>query len=331
MGNKDEKNNGGPHGQQFDVLKDPTRIYRHLLKSHEESDDLEISINDRSRNFFSTFLDHLPDLGLAGLIQESLAASGMQADENVAAEAPKYEPLSYLRDHDRLIVAPLVPAIGNVHIRSSKEVMIRFFQGVKCIEAEVEFVRTLTVRGEPAIQLSYPRELHIYRKRRHYRAKVTKETEITFELVGEEAGKLQTTIIDISVGGLSFCNPLPVENLPVGAPVKLTIQGKGLERIQIGAFVRNHGHTTVKDGCKKGESRCGLQFDVCSESVATLVEELVAYVQREFLQEVQVRKKHSGNSNNRLDDEEEVEEKDPGLLGEFEKLLGLKKGFKLNR
>lgn len=327
MGKKDEKSAPEIPPQQFDVLKDPTRIYRHLLKSHEENDDLEISINDRTRNYFTTFMDHLPDLGLAGLIQESLAASGMQAEESVVAEAPHYEPLSYLRDHDRLIIYPLTPAIGNVQIRSSKEVMLRLFQGVKCIEAEVSFVRTLTVRGEPALQLTYPRELRIYRKRRHYRAKVTKDTEIFFSLERPGVGTLETALIDISVGGLGFCNPWPVENLPIGEPVKLTMHGKGMERVQIGAFVRNHGHASVKEGCKKGEGRCGVQFDVCSEGVALQVEELVAYVQREFLQEVNVRKKHSGSSNNRQEEDGVQEEKEEGML---EKFLNIKKGFRFS-
>lgn len=322
MGFFDEERESSAGMMGYEEIRDPGQILRFLQKALVDEENVEVQINDRTRTFFTYFMDHLPDL-VAKDQPTTHQESGEPPIEPVLVEPP-YEPFSYMRDRTRLVIAPLVPAIGNSQIRQSAEVLVRFFQGVKAMEAVVKFANTLDVRGEPAIQLTYPSSIWLLRKRRHFRAKVP--TEQGVRLIVHKAGQEDTevTIIDLSVGGAGFCNPIDPEQLPIGEPVTLQIMVPELHPLKINAFIRNHMRATTKDGCRvKGAMRCGVQFDIVNEHQAMEIEEMVALVQREQLQQNQDRKAAA----RKAAAAHEREPKKASLSDELTKMLGLKKKF----
>lgn len=312
-----------PPPSAFDEVKDSGQIIRWLQKAMMEEENVEVTLNDRTRIFFTNFVDHLPELIPVPQPEgQAPPPEGTPAPETVQFTEPPYVPFSYLQGRTHLVISPLTPALGNVQIRSATEVIIRFFQGVKALEATVPFMSTVTVRGEPALQLGFPAAMRLFRKRRHFRARVTPEASVSLKLSAKGLPEQVFKVIDISVGGLAFCTAMTEEQLPIGTPVKVHLTAGTIPPVLVTAFVRNFARSSIKEGCQKGEYRCGLQFDVLSQHVGQAIEEMVTYVQREFLQEVQERKKGACVT--------AIAVKKTGLGDELGKLFGIKEKFRFS-
>lgn len=347
VGHDDPDGDKGKHAAEFDLQEDPGQIFRLLLKAHQEEENVEVTINERTRTFFTYFIDHVPDPvgtpdeGTTGTDGTPNASGELSADPDGADQAPSeadgaeevttgggnarpenYEPFSYLRARKYLLLAPLSPAVGNVQVRGSSEVSFRFFQGVKAMEGTVEFQEVVTVSGEPALKIGFPRSFRVYRKRRHFRARVTPEVQITLTIKARKAEPLVARLIDISVAGLAFCNPLGEEAFPVDSPVEITLETADMKgKLQLTGLIRNHARATKKEGCGKGDGRCGIQFDVLSTKMAMDVEGMTTYVQREFLQEVQEKKKGTSASH-------VPTSHDDGKKGDLNRLMSIKNAFR---
>ncbi|MBF0284536.1 MAG: PilZ domain-containing protein [Magnetococcales bacterium] len=361
----------------YEEIRDPMQIVRFLRKAIEEEVNVEVALNDRTRLYFTFFLDHLPEALTdaaatspspdappapppspdpsakskgkeygKGKEKEKSKEKGKEkgAEEEPSTPPPRYpfyETCSYLKNRDHLLIAPLNPSMGNALIRGCQNVEFRFFQGVKAIEGVTAFDQAITVRGEPVIQLKFPAMVRVFRKRRHFRAKLTPDVELKLTVVRTGQAPLRTGLIDISVGGLAFCNPLTADDFPQGQAVRILIETPDLPTMTLDGLVRNHARATLKEGCKKGEGRIGVQFDILSATVAMRIEELVSYVQRKHLQVVLDRKKESASLMNRHPEEEkdekdekdekneknEKEEKKGGLAEELGRFLQVKKRF----
>lgn len=327
MSRRNDEMNEGQWSRDGDELRDPAQIIRLLKKAMQDEENIEIQLNDRTRTFFTNFIDHPPEPE-----EEEEAAPTLEGE---APPPPRkktvfYEPFSYFKERNRIVIAPVLPAVGNALIRNTNQVHFRFFQGVKSVEGTVAYTSTLTVGGEPALQLTFPTSVMIYRKRRHFRAKVTQEVPVQLRLQREDSLEWhELQLVDISVGGLGFCSPwADATQLPIGEQVHIELITPTLPTLRLNTFVRNHGRATIKDGCPKGLSRTGLQFDVVNESMSQQVEMVVAYVQREILQGIQERKKEPAPQHHGRDEGEDRGEKKAHSLGEeIGRFLGMKKTF----
>lgn len=273
---------------QDEVIDSPKRIVRALDKAALEEELIEVQINRRTRIFYSQVRDHLPPL-----IER-------EEDGETKMVEPPYEPRSYLDKAKYFLIEPLVPALGNVQVRTAEKVLFRFFQGVKAVEAEVDFLGIEQVRGEPTIKLSFPEEMTVLRKRRHFRAKVEEELEFTAfiekEVQEEKEGSapvppMPVKTLDLSVGGFSFCTAFDADVLPVDQKLVVTLKPlSGGADLLFSGYVRNMAKATPKEGCGSDVNRCGVQFDIPTEQTALRLEELVAEVQRVHIQMLQEKK-----------------------------------------
>ena len=292
----------------FTRVRDGGRIAQLFRAALEDETLIELQINERTRLFFSLLQDHPP-----------------KAEPNELGEMvdpPPYDPLSYIKEKDRLILLPLDPPVGNAQIRTSEIVLLRFFKGVKALEGNVVFQGVERINGQPVLKLSFPTELREYRKRRHFRASITRpEAYIATVSLGSRGEKVAVTPLDISAGGMAFCYPTtghltlgdeivieighapppsqeetengepPPETPPAPAgasPTPPASQEESLPPLRINAFVRALGKPSPNEKC--GEStaeRCGAQFDLLDEHLAMEIASFVAHVQRIHLQEKQ--------------------------------------------
>lgn len=312
--------------EPYDLIKDASQIIRYIEKALADEENVEININDRTRTYFSYFMDHLPEALPPSVVATETVGAPLVPPLEVPPVYPAYDPCSYLREKKHLLVAPLAPAMGNAMIRSSHDVDVRFFQGVKSLEFTVNFEGTVLVRGEPVIQLSFPKEMRMIRKRRHYRAPYSEMVELTVAIKRSDKAAMHVRLVDISVGGLGFCLPPqePGNEFVVGGTVKVEIRTPMQEPIQVSAFVRNVGRAGTKDGCPRNDGKVGLQFDLPNETMAMRIEETVAYLQREYLQYVQSKKSTPKAPAPRPQPPAEDKK---NLKGELSKLLGIKKGW----
>lgn len=272
---------GGSPPEEIKIIDKPTLIQELLEKALLGEENVEIQISQRTRVFFTQLLDHLPEL------MEIPKPSG-----EITYRDPPYPVCAYLKERDHLLIAPMEPSIGNAHIRSCEGLTLRFFQGVNAIEGEVAFQKVLAVRGEPAIQIGYPTQFKVYRKRRHFRADVTMGMEVRVVLSRPGVHK-ETRLFDISAGGASVqIGPDEVVKFPTGEAVTVTIAPQGeAPEFEVKGFIRNHMDAPVAVGKRRREKRflCGVQFDLMDNRTAMRIDELVAGIQREKLKRIMAR------------------------------------------
>ncbi|MBF0285145.1 MAG: PilZ domain-containing protein [Magnetococcales bacterium] len=276
------------HRGDFYEVRDPEEITRLLTDALLSEETVEVVLNDHPRAFFTRIIDHPPAMGLAQLVmwQEAMAKNTLDKES--------YRPMSYLRQRERLTVAALVPAEGAAQAAQSETALIRFFQNVKAVEGTVQFRENVKVLGEPAMVLTFPSALRVQRQRRHYRARIIYRDAYRLTVEKEGHPPFTTPMLDVSVGGVSFCNPQGPDALPLESPLRLTLQVAGGSVIRMTAFVRNHFLAMRKQGCGLNQGRCGVQFDIMSEQAAAQVEEVVARVQRDLLQLLQRKRDELG-------------------------------------
>ena len=267
------------------------QVVGEIRKAHEEEKTVEVIINKRTKLFFSSFTDHVPD---------------SDEDDDKPAKPSSYTPFSYLKKKDHLVISPLYPEEGVDEIKESDHVLLRFFDGVKALEADVKFVDLDKINGEPVIVLSFPKELKVFQKRRHFRAKLIPELDLKL------LNPFDARVIDISEGGLAFCYPKGMDEYAPGSIIKMKMQvpssllgdedymefnsGLKMERppisfVEIKGIIRNYANIDPGKGskeniCRGSTKRCGVQFTVKSAQVSLQLSEVVAQVERLFLQHV---------------------------------------------
>lgn len=285
-------------GVDEEFTQDRNKIVYYVYAAFQDDKMLEIILDDRVRIFFSRFMDHRPEL------IPKLDADGeplLDEQGNPVTLEPHYVPGSYLHKGDHLLLHPLTPAIGNAQIRSCKKVTVRFFEGVKAFEAQVDFLGMTSVRGEPGIQLSFPEWLSISRKRMHFRVTIPEyvHTPITLEKIG--FAPTPARLLDISPGGLSFCHlesdpssapsgsspsrGLPAVMLDDGDALKLTVQPQDLPGVTLKGILRRKVCACERQCRGKNRFMVGVQFDIPDRATENRLLEIVAHFQRIHAQE----------------------------------------------
>jgi len=93
-------------------------------------------------------------------------------DGEMELQQPEYSTGDYLKLMNHLICLPLEPGMGNLHIRNSQRVMIRFFTSTSAIELGTFFQDLALVQDLPVLRLSFPVIGRQVRGARSFRAKV---------------------------------------------------------------------------------------------------------------------------------------------------------------
>lgn len=234
---------------------------------------VEVELDGVPRVYFSRIHDHLPDL------------EEVEEDGVIVLREPLYKPGDYLKEMTHLISLPLEPGMGNLHIRNSKRVVLRFFTSVCAIELGTSCEDMTEVRGLPVLRLSYPIIARLAAKTRNYRAKVP----TTFDLLLIVSGKgknhnLQCRVVEVSVSGMSFLIQKEEQKLfRVSESLTLEFIMDGLVYTTVTAIVRHVSKIRGKGGT---EFRCGVQFELITWAQNSEIESIVATIQRVHLQEL---------------------------------------------
>jgi len=106
---------------------------------------LEIEINGMTRVYFSRINDDFPDL------EESKNDAG-----ELTLTEPTYTAGDYLKLMSHIITLPIEPGMGNLHLRNSKKIVIRFFTSTSTVELGTFFQDLAIVREIPVLRLAFP-------------------------------------------------------------------------------------------------------------------------------------------------------------------------------
>ncbi len=246
---------------------------------------LEIELNGAERIYFSRISDEVPELEV--MENEEGEFEMMQ---------PDHTPGDYLKSLNHIICLPLEPGMGNHHIRSSQQVMIRFFTSTSAIELGTVFQKLVTIQELPVLQLSFPVIARQIEGARAFRAKVP--TDMAFTLIIKGKKKLRPNIdtvpIDISAAGMSFEIQREEQKLfQVDEICNIRFFIDAEMHVKVNAKIHHISRIRNKAGI---QYCCGVQFDLESRSLASTIEGIVATVQRAHLKELAELSEESGIS-----------------------------------
>ncbi len=254
----------------YELLIENRQILPFLQTLFFEERLIEVHLDQGTRLFYATLWDHRPEL-----------EEQEQDGETVFVE-PEYQDGAYLQDMGHLVISPLEPVAGNIKVRLSCAILLSFYTGTNAVELGTKFLRADTIRGESVLLFEYPSIGRIVRNNRPFRAKITPEFEIIAHVCHRDNSEntLDCDIVDISSHGLALSNDCLMEQFEVGDPVALTILSPFNEPIEINGTIRHFAKIRTKKG---NINISGVQFDLETRALATLIEELFARVQRSFI------------------------------------------------
>lgn len=243
---------------------------------------VEVEFNGHDRVFFTRLTDEPPPLEVL-------------ENPNGTTELiePFYTKGDYLKKLSTLVTLPIEPGIGNLHIRSSDRVILRFFTSSFAVEFGAFFAETVVIRGIPSLRFSFPAICRIVRGAREFRAKVPESLDLTVRVLGKrKQSSLVASIVDISAGGMSMALEKHQMNLLlVDETRSLTLFLNQEAILRATGKIRHVSKIRKRKGI---EYICGIQFDLVTRSLASQVESVVAVVQRAHLKELSELSDHSG-------------------------------------
>ncbi|MBF0589759.1 MAG: PilZ domain-containing protein, partial [Magnetococcales bacterium] len=208
---------------------------------------------------------------------------------NPVLEEPPHTPMAYLADGKYLLLSVLTPHKGNLYFKKYPDlkVKIRFFHKAYLVEGIVRFLDFIKVRGEHALRFSYPAKLGMTKGRSYFRTLNAHYGSIKLTLEGEEIEPITPTVYDISLGGIAFCHPIPIQQLPKDFQLKLALTFQKELPVKLNAFVRNHSPVTKVIArnrvCRISHSICGTQFDIKDETLEMRIGRIVSAMQLEAM------------------------------------------------
>lgn len=244
---------------------------------------LEVELDGMTRIYFSRIHDDIPD---------------PEEVENEEGETelrqPDYTAGDYLKLLNHIICLPLEPGMGNLHIRNSQRVMIRFFTSASAIELGTFFQDLALVQDLPVLRLAFPVIGRQVRGARAFRAKVPIDMGFTLLIKGKRKRRpdIKTVPIDISSEGLSFEIQKEEQALfkeDEVCNIRFFLYGEMY--VKVNATIRHISKIRNKKGI---QYCCGVQFDLSTRSLAASIEAIVATVQRAHLKELSEKSEESG-------------------------------------
>jgi signal transduction histidine kinase len=256
------------------IITHQPRILNILLEQCLLEERIEVQVDKRPQIFFSHFMDETLEK------KHTLDKNG----RFVIVEHP-YELFSYLKKEQYLLLKPLVPDEGNMLIVDGDNIriMIRFFFGNNALVADLSFERFVKIGDEAAIRASYPLELGIVHTRMNLRTQALPDSKVTVIINTARISNFKTHIQDISLGGLSFCSIHPPDLLPTNDAVNMILSFPGMENLTIDGIIRHYIRMPKKCDCGIGEAICGVMFENVSMDRKMQVNELIAFIQKEYL------------------------------------------------
>lgn len=259
-----------------EILTQPELILPYIQTALLDDKILEMELDGMTRTYFSRIYDDTPDL------------EDIEDDESgeLELETPEYNEGDYLKLMSHIICLPLEPGMGNVHIRQSQKVMIRFFTSTSAIEVGTFFQEQTMVQDLPVLRLSFPLIGRQVRGARAFRAKVPETMDFLLIVKGKRKKRsdIETIPLNISNEGMSFEIQKDEKSLFSEDEIcNIQFYLDGDLHVVVNAKIC---HLSKIRNKKSIQYCCGVQFDLPTRSLATTIEIIVAAVQRAHMKEL---------------------------------------------
>lgn len=243
---------------------------------------IEIQFDGHARVYFGRLADDPPP-----------PPEPVEGEEQGELEEVEYNPGEYLGNMSHIISLPVEPGLGNMHIRYSKTVLLRFFTSSYAVELGTFYTEHTKVDDQPVLKLAYPAIGRIVRGAREYTAKVPNDLDLKVRIAKKGwKSAVIAEVSDMSANSFSFSFGKDEEELFVVDDThhfEITLDGKVI--IEIDGTVRQLAKARKQ---KSVENFCSIQLDLSSRALASKVESTVAMVQRAHLKEMSELSEESG-------------------------------------
>lgn len=254
------------------LLNSKERILPYLQTALLDEKVLEVQLDGMPMVYYSRLKDDIAD-------------SLEDAEKDADSPSPESQEGEYLNSLSHLITLPLEPGLGNLHLRYSRCIVLRMFTNTFAVELATTFEDLAEVQGIPVLRLAFPELARIVSNAREYRAKVSESLNFQISLeIDEESPEMDTRPVNISISGLSFAvNKKEQKLFKINNrySLKLFIEDELL--IRIDGSVRHLSKIRKRSGI---EYVCGIEFDFHTKTQASVIESIVAQVQRAHMKEL---------------------------------------------
>ena len=267
--------------ERGDILTERGKILPLLQTALLDEKVLEIELDGKPRVYFSRLRDDPPE------------EPDQESEVDMLIDSPEYNQGDYLKTMSYLITLPLEPGLGSMHLRYSRFIVLRMFTNTYAVELGCTYEEITNIDELPVLRLSFPKLARIVRNAREFRAKVPDIMQfITVIYVNENIPALTTKPIDISVKGMSFSvtkDQQTLFSIDAVHSFKLYINDELVTTVN--GTVKNHSKVRKKGGI---EYVCGVEFDLVTPKLATVIEATVAAVQRTHIKDLAEKSDASG-------------------------------------
>ncbi len=262
--------------EKGEILTKEEDILPYLQTALLDEKILEVEV-DRSPNlYFSRLQDNSPI---------PLDEKGQPINQEPEGEEENqiiYKPGDYLFSLDHIMTLPLEPGLGSLRLRQSNSVVLRMFTKEYGIEMGTTFKDIAKVHELPVLQLAYPSILCIHKNAREFRAKVPDHQDFIVEIEREGPPlELSTTPIDVSRKGMGISIDKSVHRqLRLDEELILKLYIDDELRARVTSTVRHLSKVRKRQGI---EYCCGVEFELTSRTITSVMESIVATTQRAHL------------------------------------------------
>lgn len=261
-----------------DIISDLNEILPYLQTALLDEKIIEVELDGAPRVYITRLEDSPP--------------ADTPEQTNGEEEEHEYQKGDYLQDLSHLVSLPLEPGLGNLSLRHSKTIMLRMFTNAYAVEFGTRFVELIKIDDIPALKLEYPQIARIVRNAREFRAKVPDSLDLILSIDLEDDDELIFSPVDISIKGMAFSTSKDEQktfHIDDEFSFKLYLDDELLARLN--GTIKHLSKIRKETGI---EYISGLQFDLESRTTASVVESIVATVQRAHLKELAALSDSSG-------------------------------------
>ncbi len=262
------------------ILVEKEDILRYVQAALLDEKVLEIRHDGLPTKYFTRLADWVPP---KDEVKESSDKEAAVETADGGEEQKNYKEGDYLLEMTHLFSFPVEPDIGNIQLQDSTSICIKMSISGFALEFGTTFLQQETVGANPVLKLAFPSIARMIRSSKVYRAKVTESVAFTAVLkVGKK--KIPAVPVNISVKGITVAiekeqNELFIE----GDTVNICFFLEEKEVGSVSSFFRQ----SMKIRNERGlQHLCELEFHLCNLAETSVVESLVAKVQRVHLKEL---------------------------------------------
>ncbi len=256
--------------QKGEILTAKDQILPFLQTALFDDKVLEVELDGVDRVYFSRLKDDYSDF---------------IADETDSAATDEYNQGDYLTVLNHIVILPLEPGLGSLHLRQSRFVILRMFTRDFAVETVTTFETMTKVDDLPVLRLSFPSLAIRTHNGRQFRAKVPESLDFVVGIKpGEKLPELETQAIDISLNGMAFSVRKTEQKMFIpGAKHSLKLYINDELLVLLTGTVKHLSRVRKRAGI---EYICGMEFNLTTQTLAAVIESIVASVQRAHLKDL---------------------------------------------